>query len=539
MANFPVDPTPFIPGQFEILEVANRPQQCCYHVSGRASAKHEDLAIATITPALPANQPFAATRLFLRSFIEDELHLSLAFPSDYWSDEHIRGAVKDFGAMISWDKDVSTYGALIVKVRVTDLHHIPHSCVISTGNEWAAESWSVPVFILSQRLLGALPADEDLPPADGTTPHPMPPMPFHAPAADDVVDVPIHQAAPGLPLWHNGQMQAPVDPPVNLAGQNLAFLGVNPNGHLDINVVPHNIAIDLNAAPHQLNEEDFLELNDLLDPVIHNHHQPPVIFALPAPNLPPQLPEDIEMNQPEEVHSDIIVTISSADTMSDESGDSVNGGFPQLQQQNVNIGLALLPDIQVDPVAVLCPSYAQWANFFTAKLLTHEDFDWAKSLLQSKIWQILSELDVPSDISSRTFALPRKCPTQAPPVCTLSFATLEATQGFLTPQARRKQIKGQPPSSTSALHLKKKISKASKPPLACSEVRRSTRIKALHKGYKVRTCFDKNCLACAAVAPPIKKSVVRNLCHKFNIPEEDAAEEEAEDEQPAVSAGAK
>ncbi|KAM0931158.1 hypothetical protein ACQ4PT_000501 [Festuca glaucescens] len=465
MANFPVDPTPFIPGQFEILEVANRPQQCCYHVSGRASAKHEDLAIATITPALPANQPFAATRLFLRSFIEDELHLSL--------DEHIRGAVKDFGAMISWDKDVSTYGALIVKVRVTDLHHIPHSCVISTGNEWAAESWSVPVFILSQRLLGALPADEDLPPADGTTPHPMPPMPFHAPAADDVVDVPIHQAAPGLPLWHNGQMQAPVDPPVNLAGQNLAFLGVNPNGHLDINVVPHNIAIDLNAAPHQLNEEDFLELNDLLDPVIHNHHQPPVIFALPAPNLPPQLPEDIEMNQPEEVHSDIIVTISSADTMSDESGDSVNGGFPQLQQQNVNIGLALLPDIQ------------------------------------------------------------------APPVCTLSFATLEATQGFLTPQARRKQIKGQPPSSTSALHLKKKISKASKPPLACSEVRRSTRIKALHKGYKVRTCFDKNCLACAAVAPPIKKSVVRNLCHKFNIPEEDAAEEEAEDEQPAVSAGAK
>ncbi|KAM0822224.1 hypothetical protein ACQ4PT_071633 [Festuca glaucescens] len=407
MANFPVDPTPFIPGQFEILEVANRPQQCRYHVSGRASAKHEDLAIATITPALPANQPFAATRFFLRSFIEDELHLSLgitqrcpigsayvrvnadsdrdwlvsnsphhfegreisfvehnkginhrsftynhecwlmllAFPSDYWSDEHIRGAVKDFGAMISWDKDVSTYGALIFKVRVANLHHIPHSCVISTGNEWAAESWSVPVFILSQRLLGALPADEDLPPADGSTSHPMPPMPFHAPAADDVVDVPIHQAAPGWPLWHNGQMQAPVDPPVNLAGQNLAFLGVNPNGHLDINVVPHNIAIDLNAAPHQLNEEDFLELNDLLDPVIHNHQQPPVIFALPAPNVPPQLPEDFEMNQPEEVHSDITVTISSADTMSDESGDSVNGGFPQLQQQNVNIGLALLPDI--------------------------------------------------------------------------------------------------------------------------------------------------------------------------------------------------
>jgi hypothetical protein len=77
MANFPVDPTPFIPGQFEILEVANRPQQWRYHVSGRASAKHEDLAIATITHALPANQPFAATKFLLRSFIEDELRIPL------------------------------------------------------------------------------------------------------------------------------------------------------------------------------------------------------------------------------------------------------------------------------------------------------------------------------------------------------------------------------------------------------------------------------------------------------------------------------
>jgi hypothetical protein len=28
---------------------------------------------------------------------------------------------------------------------------------------------------------------------------------------------------------------------------------------------------------------------------------------------------------------------------------------------------------------------AQWADFFTAKLLTPEDFEWTKSLLQSKI----------------------------------------------------------------------------------------------------------------------------------------------------------
>jgi hypothetical protein len=87
----------------------------------------------------------------------------LAFPTDMWTIEHIRRAVKDFGVFLSWDKEVSTHGALIVKARVVDLHHIPHSSVVSTGNEWAAESWSLPIFILSQKLFGGLPADEDIP----------------------------------------------------------------------------------------------------------------------------------------------------------------------------------------------------------------------------------------------------------------------------------------------------------------------------------------------------------------------------------------
>jgi hypothetical protein len=63
----------------------------------------------------------------------------------------------------------------------------------------------------------------------------------------------------------------------------------------------------------------------------------------------------------------------------------------------------------------------------------------------------------------------------------------------------------------------------------CTAVRRSSRIKALNKGYKAKTCFDKNSLACAAAAaPPIKKSAVSNLCARFNIPEdvEEATEEE-------------
>jgi hypothetical protein len=240
----------------------------------------------------------------------------LAFPSDYWADEHIRGAIKDFGALISWDKEISTYGALIAKIRVVDLHHIPHSCAISTGNEWAAESWYVPVFILSQKMLGALPADEDQPPADGSTPHPMPNVAFQMPVQEDVDDVQAQQANNVWPLWQPAPPQAHeqnavAGPPLNFIGQNLNYVGVD----LDLNVVLHNIAIDLNDAPHQLNEADFLELNDLLNPVIQNNGHPPLIFALAAPNLPQQAPaENDDMMQVEEVHSDLTVTISSANT---------------------------------------------------------------------------------------------------------------------------------------------------------------------------------------------------------------------------------
>jgi hypothetical protein len=63
----------------------------------------------------------------------------------------------------------------------------------------------------------------------------------------------------------------------------------------------------------------------------------------------------------------------------------------------------------------------------------------------------------------------------------------------------------------------------------CTDVRRSSRIKALNKGYKAKTCFDKHCLACVVAGPIIKKSVVTNLCSRFQIPAEDIAEKEAEE----------
>jgi hypothetical protein len=43
------------------------------------------------------------------------------------------------------------------------------------------------------------------------------------------------------------------------------------------------------------------------------------------------------------------------------------------------------------------------------------------------------------------------------------------------------------------------------------------------------------CCCCA----PVKKSVVKNLCAKFNISEEDEDEADTQDDHPAVPAGSK
>jgi hypothetical protein len=64
MANFAVDPAPFIPGNYQVLHVDGRPQQCRSHVAGVIRPRHEDLAIATIQPDFPGDHPFATTRHF-------------------------------------------------------------------------------------------------------------------------------------------------------------------------------------------------------------------------------------------------------------------------------------------------------------------------------------------------------------------------------------------------------------------------------------------------------------------------------------------
>ncbi|KAM0854101.1 hypothetical protein ACQ4PT_050661 [Festuca glaucescens] len=462
MANFVVGPTSFLPGDYEVLHVDGCPQQCRYHVAGAITPRHEDLAIASILPDFPGDQPFALTRNFLLQFMEEETPITLqisqrcplgsayvrvgamadrdwlvarsphqfmgrqitfvehnrgrnhraftynrecwlmllAFPANLWTDEHIRGAVKDFGAMITWDKELSSYAALIVKFPFTFL---------------ARDCW---VKLLQMKMCLQL-MDQ---------PH-------------------------TLCLLHLSNNSRPLLKEI-MAGHNANAFNLN---DMPVHGMP-----ELNALPHQLNADDFLELNDLINPV----HQ-----------------------------------------------DAVN-----LQDEEMQDLQALVNPVIQNALANGLLNEEQAADNQT-KLLSPKDFDWAKSLMQSKIWQILSEFDSQQNNSSMDFVLPLHCPASEPPHCSLSS---DATQGFSTPQAIKLKILLAPPASTSVVHIRKK---ARATPLCVSEVRRSPRISDSTKGYKAKTYFDKNCLACASVAPPIKKAVVRNLCTKFSISAPDSDEE--------------
>ncbi|KQJ97025.1 hypothetical protein BRADI_3g28358v3 [Brachypodium distachyon] len=241
MANFPVNPAMFLLGLYDIVEVAERPQQRRYHLASRDVAKNEDMAIGTIAPPLPLDEPFMNISGIVRALLEDHLRIHvdtiercplgdayvrvmsasvrdwlvsnsphqhndrvisftehnkginwrsfsynqeawlmlLAFPFDIWTFEHVANAVADWGRMVHWDKTASTLARIIIKVRVADLSHIPFSIVITDGDDVHGESWIVLVFILSQKLLGGQPQDEDAPPPYGATPHPLPALEWH------------------------------------------------------------------------------------------------------------------------------------------------------------------------------------------------------------------------------------------------------------------------------------------------------------------------------------------------------------------------
>jgi hypothetical protein len=85
----------------------------------------------------------------------------MGFPLDYWDNETIQNSIASFGRMLLWENDRSHLTRLLVKARVSDLHDVPHFILLTEGEGFMGQSWTIQCEILEQELLGAVSADED------------------------------------------------------------------------------------------------------------------------------------------------------------------------------------------------------------------------------------------------------------------------------------------------------------------------------------------------------------------------------------------
>jgi hypothetical protein len=101
--------------------------------------------------------------------------LLLGYPLDYWNNENLEATISSFGRMLIWERDDKYLGKLIIKAKVTSLEDVPNFIVVTDGDAFHGESWTMQCEIIQQYMLGVLPQDEDMVVVNND--HPDPPNP--------------------------------------------------------------------------------------------------------------------------------------------------------------------------------------------------------------------------------------------------------------------------------------------------------------------------------------------------------------------------
>ncbi|TVU03589.1 hypothetical protein EJB05_50906, partial [Eragrostis curvula] len=160
----------------------------------------------------------------------------------------------------------------------------------------------------------------------------------------------------------------------------------------------------------------------------------------------------------------------------------------------------------------------EWVSFMLSMLMSPQKYEWTKSILISKAWEVIKKYSDGED--SMLFNIPNVCPLNTPPKCQLLGDTYsgkkqcaeiekETSQEMSTPLDQQK-MQG---ICSSATILKEKYGCTAA--LVETEVRRSNRIKKTSNGFKQSTCRDKHCYACNIDAPSLSPSIIKNLGTEF------------------------
>jgi hypothetical protein len=108
------------------------------------------------------------------------------------------------------------------------------------------------------------------------------------------------------------------------------------------------------------------------------------------------------------------------------------------------------------------------------------------------------------------FHLPSACPSVVLSTCPNFEASTSVILEPIIDEHEEPELDTKPISTP-----KRKVKAKGKAPLSEADVRRSNRLKLVHKGFKTSACKDRNCLGCSSTPPTISSKVIRNLGASF------------------------
>ncbi|CAL4984567.1 unnamed protein product [Urochloa decumbens] len=458
--------------------------------------------------------------------------------------EDIDQAIGGFARLISWEHDMDHPYRLLVKVCVTDLEAVPDFIVLSDGDEFHGQSWSIQCEILNHRFLGAPPGNEDPEPAphNGQGPPPFHFYGFGQPGNgppnqwQNNANEQIHQQVPQLgPAFQNPHPNAA--PAAN----------ANANHQVqDVNVIPvmNNEMHDLNIAPEMPMPEAEADMPEV---EVDNED------FIPVPPLNAQDEQDLnELNallQPEVQLANALniqinevlgnIHVNGAVSFQDNTLDHSTENSVNNEAQNVDVNLVLAPP-------ALLPQAQPTPNIEHGSFLP-EEINEEQLLPDNEVIENLEfmqmdniQLGMVRTFHNTTLMFPPKA--KALPDTVRLWAKffdsgnsnslkscpehiIRCTQQLIS-EVENPAI---PPKDIDTSNMKtprKKRARAT-PTLRLVEddtVRRSERVKNRNKGFKSSACADKNCLACSVKPPTFSPSLIKNLGVTFcNMPSQEVS----------------
>ncbi|TVT99299.1 hypothetical protein EJB05_55348, partial [Eragrostis curvula] len=191
MANFPIDPAPYLPIGVGPQVGWLRPARGRLAIAGDARRRHEEYAIVSLIPP-----PGPEDRVQSLEAVVQHLENNMG------TREFITAAVAPYGKVTLWNP-TGNKSKVILRAKVIELSRIPRSLIVSEVANIGGQgrSWTVPVYILSSRFTDNMMGDEEPLPLDGN-PHPV-----NGPIIPGNQTIPIdwlNELGNGLDFGHDG-----------------------------------------------------------------------------------------------------------------------------------------------------------------------------------------------------------------------------------------------------------------------------------------------------------------------------------------------